>query len=167
MAMLFSAEGEEYALCPTGTDGGCGGDNPDAEFSDSHAKVYITEITLNGGDASARLSRVDDAQFALQAGNLAQGRHEVAYKAVDEAGNEAEGEFAFSVVARGAYEIDISPGWNLISVPGTPVDPSLNAVIPPSGGISAVMSYQDSNWLTAAVGEDGSWRGSLTEIEAG
>ncbi len=167
VAMLFSTEGEEYALCPTGTNGGCGGDNPDAEFSDSHAKVYITEITLNGGDASARLSRVDDAQFALQAGNLAQGRHEVVYKAVDEAGNEAEGEFAFSVVARGAYEIDISPGWNLISVPGTPVDPSLNAVIPPSGGISAVMSYQDSNWLTAAVDEDGSWRGSLTEIEAG
>ena len=167
VAMLFSAEGEEYALCPTGTNGGCGGDNPDAEFSDSHAKVYITEITLNGGDASSRLSRVDDAQFALQAGNLAQGRHEVAYTAVDEAGNEAEGEFAFSVVARGAYEIDISPGWNLVSVPGTPVDPSLNAVIPPSGGISAVMSYQDSNWLTAAVGEDGSWRGSLTEIEAG
>ncbi len=167
VAMLFSAEGEEYALCPTGTNGGCGGDNPDAEFSDSHAKVYITGITLNGGDASARLSRVDDAQFALQAGNLAQGRHEVAYTAVDEAGNEAEGEFAFSVVARGAYEIDISPGWNLISVPGTPVDPSLNAVIPPSGGISAVMSYQDGNWLTAAVGEDGSWRGSLTEIEAG
>lgn len=167
VAMLFSAEGEEYALCPTGTNGGCGGDNPDVEFSDSHAKVYITEITLNGGDASSRLSRVDDAQFALQAGNLAQGRHEVAYTAVDEAGNEAEGEFAFSVVARGAYEIDISPGWNLVSVPGTPVDPSLNAVIPPSGGISAVMSYQDSNWLTAAVGEDGSWRGSLTEIEAG
>ena len=167
VAMLFSAEGEEYALCPTGTNGGCGGDNPDVEFSDSHAKVYITEITLNGSDASSRLSRVDDAQFALQAGNLAQGRHEVAYTAVDEAGNEAEGEFAFSVVARGAYEIDISPGWNLVSVPGTPVDPSLNAVIPPSGGISAVMSYQDSNWLTAAVGEDGSWRGSLTEIEAG
>ena len=167
VAMLFSAEGEEYALCPTGTNGGCGGDNPDAEFSDSHAKVYITEITLNGSDASSRLSRVDDAQFALQAGNLAQGRHEVVYKAVDEAGNEAEGEFAFSVVARGAYEIDISPGWNLISVPGTPVDPSLNAVIPPSGGISAVMSYQGSNWLTAAVDEDGSWRGSLTEIEAG
>ena len=167
VAMLFSAEGEEYALCPAGANGGCGGDNPDAEFSDSHGRVYITEITLNGGDASARLSRVDGAQFALQAGNLAQGRHEVAYTAVDEAGNEAEGEFAFSVVARGAYEIDISPGWNLISVPGTPTDPALNAVIPPSGGISAVMSYQDGNWLTAAVNEAGSWRGSLAEIEAG
>ena len=167
VSMLFAAEGEEYALCPTGTNGGCGGDNPDAEFSDSHGKAYITDIKLNGSDASARLSRVDDAQFALQAGNLAQGRHEVAYTAVDEAGNEAEGEFAFSVLARGAYEIDISPGWNLVSVPGTPTDPSLNAVIPPGGGISAVMSYQDSNWLTAAVDENGSWRGSLARIEAG
>ena len=164
VAILFAAEAKEYALCPSG---GCGGDNPDAEFSDSHGTVHLTEVTLNGGDASARLSRVDDAQFALQAGNLAQGRHEVAYKAVDAAGNEAEGEFAFSVVARGAYEIDISPGWNLVSVPGTPADPSLSAVIPPGSGISAVMSYQESNWLTAAVGEDGSWRGSLAEIEAG
>ena len=169
VSMLFAAEGEEYALCPTGSNGGCGedNDNPDAEFSDSHGKVYITDIKLNGSDASARLSRVDDAQFALQAGNLSQGRHEVAYTAVDEAGNEAEGEFAFSVLARGAYEIDISPGWNLVSVPGTPTDPSLNAVIPPGGGVSAVMSYQDSNWLTAAVDENGSWRGSLTRIEAG
>ena len=165
--MLFSAEGEEYALCPTGTNGGCGGDNPDAEFSDSHAMVRITEITLNGSDASTRLSRVDDAQFALQAGNLSQGRHEVAYTAVDEAGNEVEGAFAFSVLARGAYELQVSPGWNLISVPGTPADPSLNAVIPPGAGVSTVMSYQDSNWLTAAVNEEGSWQGSLTQIEAG
>ena len=167
VSMLFAAEAEEYALCPTGSNGGCGGDNPDAEFSDTHGMVRITEITLNGSDASARLSRVDEGQFALQGGNLAQGRHEVAYTAVDEAGNEAEGEFAFSVLARGAYEIDITPGWNLVSVPGTPADPSLSAVIPPSGGISAVMSYQDSNWLTAAVNENGSWRGSLTRIEAG
>ncbi len=164
VSIRFAPEGNEYAVCPSG---GCGGDNPDAEFSDSHGMVRITEITLNGSDASARLSRVDDAQFALQAGNLSQGRHEVVYKAVDEAGNEAEGEFAFSVLARGAYELQVSPGWNLVSVPGTPADPSLNAVIPPGAGVSAVMSYQDNNWLTAAVNEDGSWQGSLTQIEAG
>ena len=95
--------------------------------------MRITEITLNGNDASARLSRVDDAQFAIQAGNLAQGRHEVAYTAVDEAGNEVEGEFRFSVLARGAYELKVSPGWNLISLPGHPADPSLSAVIRPTG----------------------------------
>ena len=167
VAMLFAAEGKEYALCPVGANGGCGGDNPDAEFSDTHGTVRVTSITLNGDDASARLSKVDGAQFALQAGNLAQGRHEVVYKAVDDAGNEAEGEFAFSVVARGAYEIGVSPGWNLVSLPGAPADVSLSAVIPPSAGISAVMAYQDGNWLTAAVDEDGSWRGSLTRIEAG
>ena len=129
--------------------------------------MRITEITLNGSDASARLSRVDEAQFALQAGNLSQGRHEVAYTAVDEAGNQAEGKFAFSVLARGAYELQVTPGWNLISVPGTPTNSSLSAVIPPGAGVSAVMAYQDGNWLTAAGDEDGSWRGSLTQIEAG
>ena len=165
IALRFSAEASEYALCPTG---GCGeNDNPDAEFSDSHGMVRITEVTLNGSDASDRLSRVDDAQFALVAGNLSQGRHEVAYTAVDEAGNEVEGEFAFTVLARGAYEVDLSPGWNLISLPGTPADPSLSAVIPPGDGISVVMAYQDGNWLTATVDMDGYWRGSLNRIEAG
>ena len=165
IALRFSAEASEYALCPTG---GCGEtDNPDAEFSDSHGMVRITEVTLNGSDASDRLSRVDDAQFALVAGNLSQGRHEVAYTAVDEAGNEVEGEFSFTVLARGAYEVDLSPGWNLISLPGTPADPSLSAVIPPGDGISVVMAYQDGNWLTATVDMDGYWRGSLNRIEAG
>lgn len=165
IVLRFSDEASEYALCPTG---GCGeDDNPDAEFSDSHGTVHITEITLNGNDASARLSRVDDDQFAIQAGNLVQGRHEVTYTAVDEAGNEVEGEFRFSVLARGAYELKVSPGWNLISLPGTPADPSLGAVIPPFGGVTAVMSYQDGNWLTAALDQDGDWRGSLDRIEAG
>ena len=148
--------------------GGCGeNDNPDAEFSDTHGMVRITEVTLNGSDASDRLSRVDDAQFALVAGNLSQGRHEVGYTAVDEAGNEVEGEFSFTVLARGAYEVGISPGWNLISLPGTPADPALSAVIPPGGGVSVVMAYQDGNWLTATVDQGGSWRGSLNRIEAG
>ncbi|MCY4581515.1 MAG: hypothetical protein OXE50_01765 [Chloroflexi bacterium] len=164
IALRFPDEASEYALCPSG---GCGDQNPDAEYSDSHGMVRITEITLNGNDASGRLSRVDDAQFAIQAGNLAQGRHEVAYTAVDTAGNEVEGEFRFSVLARGAYELDVSPGWNLISLPGNPADPSLNAVIPPFGGVTAVMSYQNGNWLTAAVDPDGSWRGSLERIEVG
>ncbi|MDE2837354.1 MAG: hypothetical protein OXL97_07585 [Chloroflexota bacterium] len=164
IALRFPDEASEYALCPTS---GCGGDNPDAEFSDSHASVRITEITLNGNDASARLSRVDDAQFAIQAGNLVQGRHEVTYTAVDEAGNKVEGEFRFSVLARGAYELKVSPGWNLISLPGTPADPSLSAVIPPFGNVSTVMAYQNGSWLTAAVDEDGEWHGSLDRIEAG
>ena len=164
IALRFPDEATEYALCPTG---GCGDENPDAEYSDSHPTVRITEITLNGNDASGRLSRVDDAQFAVQAGNLAQGRHEVAYTAVDTAGNEVDGEFSFSVLARGAYELEVSPGWNLISLPGNPADPSLSAVIPPFGNVTAVMSYQDGNWLTAAVDNDGDWRGSLVRIEAG
>ena len=164
VSILFADEGEEYAACPVGD---CGDDNPDAEFSDSHGMVRITEVTLNGSDASDRLSRVDDAQFALVVGNLSQGRHEVAYTAVDEAGNEVEGEFAFTVLARGAYEVALSPGWNLISLPGTPADPSLSAVIPPGDGISVVMAYQDGNWLTATVDMDGYWRGSLNRIEAG
>ena len=160
----FPKEAGEYAVCPSG---GCGGDNPDAEFTDSHGEVQITDIELDGIDASERLTRVDDRQFALVAGNLAQGRHEVTYEAVDDAGNEIEGEFTFSVLARGAYEVTVAPGWNLISFPGTPSEPALEDIIPPGGRIPMLLSYQDGNWLTAALDEEGNWRGALTQFEAG
>ena len=44
------------------------------------------------------------------------------YTAVDEAGNElTDFEFEFEVKAHAAYKVNIRPGWNLISLPGTPV----------------------------------------------
>ena len=164
VSIRFPLEGEEYAVCPTD---GCGGDNPDAEFEDSHARVDITAITLNGRAAMSMLSRVDAGQFALIASGLELGKHEVEYMAVDDAGNVATFEFAFSVVERTPYELSVSPGWNLISFPGTPSDPSLGGVIPPGGLVSPVLAYQNGDWLTAVENEEGEWLGNLTQFEAG
>ena len=166
VSIRFPLEGEEYAVCPTA---GCGeeNDNPDAEFEDSHARVDITAITLNGRAAMSMLSRVDAGQFALIASGLELGKHEVEYMAVDDAGNVATFEFAFSVVERTPYELSVSPGWNLISFPGTPSDPSLGGVIPSGGLVSPVLAYQNGDWLTAVENEEGEWLGNLTQFEAG
>ena len=162
----FSGEENEYAVCPTG---GCGeaNENPDAEFFDSHANVNVTAITLNDGTMMARLSRVGPMEFAFQTEELELGRHEVTYTAEDDAGNEFKGTYTFSVVERTPYELDLLPGWNLISVPGTPADPSLDAVLPPAGRVSPVLSYQDGDWVTAFANADGEWGGNLSTIEAG
>ena len=167
LSIQFMVEEDEYAVCPSD---GCGdgedNDNPDAEFSDSHARVNITEITLNGRDAMSMLSRVTAGRFALVASGLELGRYEVEYTAVDDAGNEKDFEFVFSVVERIPYELSVSPGWNLISFPGTPSDPSLGGVMP-SGSVSPVLAYQNGDWLTAVENADGEWAGNLTQFEAG
>ncbi|MDE2837400.1 MAG: SwmB domain-containing protein [Chloroflexota bacterium] len=162
----FHGEAMEYAVCPTD---GCGAanDNPDAKFFDSHANVNVTEIMLDDGSMMARLSRVGPMEFAFQTEELELGRHEVAYKAVDDAGNEFSGDYAFTVVERLPYELELTAGWNLISVPGTPEDPSLDTVLPPERRVSPVLSYQDGDWVAATRSEDGGWRGNLTSIEAG
>ncbi len=166
VSISFPAEEDEYAVCP---EGGCGeaNGNPDAEFSDSHAGVTIAAVTLDDNDALALLTRVNASKFALLASDLALGEHEVEYMAVDDAGNVATFGFTFSVVEREPYELDVLPGWNLISFPGTPEDPSLGGVIPSGARVSPVLAYQDGDWLTAVVSEDGEWGGNLTRFEAG
>ncbi|MCY4583260.1 MAG: SwmB domain-containing protein [Chloroflexi bacterium] len=160
----FSGEAMEYAVCPTD---GCGDGNPDPEFFDSHPGVTITEIMLDDGSMMTRLAEVGPMEFAFQTLELDLGRHEVAYTAVDDAGNEFSDTYTFRVVERTPYELELTPGWNLISVPGTPAEPSLDAVIPPESRVSPVLSYQDGDWVTAALNDDGEWRGNLTRIEAG
>ncbi len=164
ISIRFPMEADEYAVCP---DTGCGGDNPDAKFSDTHSQVNITAITLNDRDAIASLSRVSAGQFALVTSNLELGSYEIEYTAVDDAGNEATFDFEFSVLERTPYELEVLPGWNLISFPGTPVDPSLGGVIPTSALVSPVLAYQDGDWLTAVVSSDGEWAGNLRQFEAG
>lgn len=163
----FPAEANEYSVClPRG---GCGegNGNPGVVYSDSHAGVYITAITLDGRDASAQLSRVSAGQFTLVARGLELGDHEVAYTAVDDVGNAYDGEFTFSVIERPSYELKVMPGWNLISFPGTPADPSPGGVVPSGARVSPLLTYRNGDWLTAVADADGEWAGNLKRFEAG
>ena len=44
---------------------------------------------------------------------------------------------------------------------------ALRDVVPATGFVTPVLSYQDGDWRSAVLGEDGSWRGRLEEIVAG
>ena len=128
----------------------------------------MTEITLDGENVMGQLNRVDSDEFSLVTRDLEIGKHKVVYTAVDDAGNELEdGEFTFEVLEREPYEIDVSPGWNLISLPATPLEPAIGDVLANNQYISPVLGYQEGDWITAIREEDGTWRGRLETIDGG
>ncbi len=133
-----------------------------------HSTVTITEITLDGEDATHLLTRLNSGAFELLAHNPGESHHDVEYTAEDDAGNHEH--FDVHVHPLGAeeppYEVQLSPGWNLISLPGTPERPALSDVVPSRGLVTPVLSYQDGDWHTAIL-DDGVWRGRLQEIVGG
>lgn len=64
------------------------------------------------------------------------------------------------------YEILVSPGWNLISVPRDPEETAIGGALAAAESLSTVMGYQNGDWLTARKTGDG-WQGNLTELRGG
>ena len=112
----------------------------------------------------------DEGQFSLALSRQELGDYEVEYEAVDDAGNEVDGDYTFSVVPRAPYKVALVPGWNLVSLPGTPLDQNIESVMVATSA-SAVLGYRQGNWESAirTEAEDGtsSWQGSLTSMEGG
>ncbi|MEX2598096.1 MAG: hypothetical protein WD533_00400, partial [Dehalococcoidia bacterium] len=65
---------------------------------------------------------------------------------------------------RSEYEVDLSPGWNMISLPGQPTDPDINSVLS-SESITSALAYVNGEWQVATRGPNG-WEGTLMEIGA-
>ena len=143
-------------------------DGEETDF-DSYGTVTITAVTVDGENAMPELVRTGDAEFSLGLRGLALGQHTLAYTAVDEAGNEITVDDAgFVVLERIPYEVSLRRGFNLISLPKTPEDPSIGAVLPPDHPAIAVLTYRVGEWIAAFRDEaTGEWDGTLTEIVAG
>ena len=141
-------------------------------LKDSHDRVVLRSLTVNGTDMLSAVLRVQDklGEFSLALSRQELGDYEVEYEAVDDAGNEVKDDHTFSVVPRAPYEVPLLPGWNLISLPGTPLDQNIESVMVATSA-SAVLGYRQGNWESAirTEAEDGtsSWQGSLTSLEGG
>jgi len=62
--------------------------------------------------------------------------------------------------------LELSKGWNLVSIRRSPADPSVSGVFGETGKIEKVYSYEDGSWKTSFW--DGSaWVGTLSTIEDG
>ena len=138
--------------------------------TDSHPDVTFTALTLNGDDMLADLVRVKAGEYVLAVTGLAVGEYTLAYEVVDDIGNEVDEddrEFKFEVQERQAYTVSLTPGWNLISLPGDPFNPAVSEVIGADLKADTVLGYEGGEWVTAVRNGDGRWQGTLTDIVGG
>ncbi len=134
---------------------------------DSHTGVTITSATLDGESVSDSVRLISAGKYTITTSGLSVGKHTLRITAVDDAGNSVTDSYPFEVVGRSKYQVKLTPGWNLVSLPSTPVDAGIDSVM---SGLQAqtVLSFRDGEWVTAVYfPEDGEWRGTLTEIVGG
>ena len=134
---------------------------------DSHSGVRITLATLDGEDVSSDLAAINSRKYTLTTSDLEVGRRTLKITGVDDAGNSATREYKFDVVSRRAYELSLTPGWNLVSLPGTPTDSTVASVLDSAPRSKIVLSYQNDEWVTAVRVQGGEWQGTLTDIVGG
>ena len=146
--------------------------------------VTLTAATFATGDGDAvdilaalNASTADNKLFVLAPGSYPGGAstldldsHTVTVSAVDAAGNESEDDDAtFDIEERDDFELPLIAGWNLVSLPGAPSDPSINAVITVDE-VGTVITFDPTvagNFLTAVRDSvTGRLSGTLSTIDA-
>ena len=164
---LAFTEDKEYKIAVSDETTYVKGD--DSVKVDAHGDVTITSITLDGDDVSGAVAQIDGDTFNVATAALSLGDHTLTYTVEDAVGNDATFDFDFEVIERSDYKVAMSPGWNLISLPGTPVDSDIDSVLPDSMKASRILQWVDGAFEVNERGGDGTWdpSGGVTEIVAG
>ena len=116
---------------------------------DDFKTVTLTKADLTMPDGTTTsvmddFATTDWITYLWAASDLALGEYTLKVSGTDEAGNSIEDETtSFEIVARKLVTIDLTPGWNLISLPGMPANTDVNAVIT-NMDVSAVVTYDPS-----------------------
>lgn len=138
---------------------------------DSQSTVTLTVLTLDGADILGQEDTKNDVRFLVAVSDIALGEHTITVNAEDEAGNSLVEDLSvtFTVIERPSVDIDLEPGWNLISFPGDPSDGSIDAVFADNAAVTAVVTYDPARpggFLSAIREDDGSFAGTLSTITA-
>lgn len=139
---------------------------------DSYKTVTITKAVLTNPDASttdiaSSFVTADNIDFIYGATDLALGAYSLTISATDSAGNALTDSATTFTVAKRTASIALRPGWNLISIPGTPADTAVGSAIA-NTNIDIVTTYDPTTaggWLTAVRGSDGTFSGTLTSVD--
>ena len=145
--------------------------NENSEYAeDNFDDVVVTSFVLDGVDLTDSVKTTDNQSFLVSLESISVGDHTAEVQAVDQAGNVFEDtlEIDFEVNDRDPFEKRLSPGWNLVSLPGEPADSSINAVFGPGVEVRTVYTYDPvipGGWQVAVRETlDSDWQGDLTEI---
>ena len=111
----------------------------------------------------------DNIKFTIPLLNPKIGSYTLTVEAVDQAGNEGEASESWEVVAPSPVNIEMAPGWNLISLPFQPANPAINSVINASHPADIVMTFDNATqvWLVSRRdAESGLFVGDITVMTA-
>ena len=146
--------------------------NENSEYAeDNFDDIVVTSFVLDGVDITDSVKTTDNQSFLISLESISIGDHTAEVQAVDQAGNVFEDtlEIDFEVNDRDPFEKRLSPGWNLVSLPGEPADSSIAAVFGPDVEVRTVYSYDPvipGGWQVAVRETlDSDWQGDLTEID--
>ena len=139
---------------------------------DGYDQVTLTLLELDDVDVLSSASSADGTRWLIAIRDVTIGEHTLTFNAEDEAGNELEDDIDvdFEVAERDDFEIELQPGWNLVSFPGTPDDSAIGNVIGDTP-VTVVWSYDPSVegfWSVAfrdTAADD--FSGTLKTIDAG
>ena len=145
--------------------------NENSEYAeDNFDDIVVTRFVLDGVDITDSVKTTDNQSFLVSLESISIGDHTAELQAVDQAGNVFEDtlEIDFEVNDRDPFEKRLSPGWNLVSLPGEPADSSIGAVFGPGVEVRTVYSYDPvipGGWMVAVRETlDSDWQGDLTDI---
>ena len=145
--------------------------NENSEYAeDNFDDIVVTSFVLDGVDITDSVKTTDNQSFLVSLESISIGDHTAELQAVDQAGNVFEDtlEIDFEVNDRDPFEKRLSPGWNLVSLPGEPADSSIAAVFGPGVEVRTVYSYDPvipGGWMVAVRETlDSDWQGDLTDI---
>ena len=145
--------------------------NENSEYAeDNFDDIVVTSFVLDGVDITDSVKTTDNQSFLVSLQSISIGDHTAEVQAVDQAGNVFEDtlEIDFEVNDRDPFEKRLSPGWNLVSLPGEPADSSIASVFGPGVEVRTVYSYDPvipGGWQVAVRETlDSDWQGDLTEI---
>ena len=145
--------------------------NENSEYAeDNFDDIVVTSFMLDGVDITDSVKTTDNQSFLVSLESISIGDHTATVQAVDQAGNVFEDtlEIDFEVNDRDPFTKRLSPGWNLVSLPGEPADSSIAAVFGPGVEVRTIYSYDPvipGGWQVAVRETlDSDWQGDLTEI---
>ena len=144
----------------------------DEYAKDSYDSVTVTSFTLNGTDITDSVKTTDNETFLVSLESIAIGDHEIEIQAMDQAGNELDKALSveFEVEERDDFTKRLSPGWNLVSIPGEPADSDISVVFGSDVEVRTIYTYDPvipGGWMVAVRETlDSDWQGDLTDITA-
>ena len=150
---------------------------------DSYRTVELTsaelKITFSDGSSESKtfnltteVSTADSRKYTIPILNPKVGAYTLTVKGEDSAGNAsgtAGHSASWNVVAAKPVNINLEPGWNLISLPFQPGNPAINSVIPANHPADIVMTFDNASqvWMVSRRdAETGLFVGDITVMTA-